>query len=310
MFCVQCGGEIPAGSRFCPRCGRAAPSPEAAATDGAPSAAGPEPPAGQGPSSTAGQGPPSGPPGPPTMPPPPSPPPPPSLGSAPPPGAYGGPSGGYPPSPPPPPAGGYPPPPPGAYPPPPPAGYPAPPSYYGAAGGGPVAYGLASFGQRAAALIIDSVVVGAIYIVGIIVAVIATPSATYDNPSPSPNGFGLLFMLLTWLAALVYYPFFEGKPAGQTLGKKAMGIRVVRRSNGAPLGYGLAIGRVLARFVEGFTFGIGLLLALFDDQNQTIHDKIAGTLVVRSSVYPPPGATPPTPGYQQPAPPPSPYQTG
>jgi len=296
MFCVQCGGEIPTGSRFCPRCGRAAPSPEGA---GAP----------DGPPSNTGQGPPSAPAGPPTVPPmPPPPPPPPSFGSAPPPGAYGepsgygGPSGGYPPPPPSPPPGGYPPPPPG--------GYPAPPPYYGTVGGGPVAYGLASFGQRVGGFLIDTFIVSAIYIVGIIVAVIATPSSTFDNPNPSPSGFGILFMLLTWLAAFAYYPFFEGKPAGQTLGKKAMGIRVVRKSNGAPLGYGLAIGRLFARFVDSFTFGIGLLWAAWDPENQTLHDKIAGTLVVRSSVYPPPGATPPAPGYQQPAPPPSPYQTG
>jgi uncharacterized RDD family membrane protein YckC len=149
---------------------------------------------------------------------------------------------------------------------------------------------------------------GALYMVGIIFMVITTPSASYDNPNPNPNGIGVLMFFLCWAASLAYPVVFEGRPAGQTLGKKAVGIRVVRKSNGGPLGYGLALGRLLARFADSFTLGLGLLWAAWDPEHQTFHDKIAGTLVVRSSVYPPPGKTPP--GYQQPAPPPSAYQTG
>jgi uncharacterized RDD family membrane protein YckC len=264
MFCVQCGGDVPAGSRFCPRCGRAAPE---AATDG--------------PASVPGSYPPSAPPpGPPTMPPPP-PPPPPVFGSPPPPYGYGQP---------------------GTYPPPPP---------YGAnpnPGGGPVAYGLANYGQRIGGYLIDGVIIWAILIFGFMVVGFSTPASTYDNPNPSPAGLAIVLMLLTWVAAAAYPVIFEGRPDGQTLGKKAVGIRVVRRANGGPLGFGLALGRLLARFVEGFTFGLGLLWAAWDPQHQTFHDKMAGTLVVRSEVYPPPGKT--APGYQQPAPPPSPYQTG
>jgi uncharacterized RDD family membrane protein YckC len=285
MFCAQCAGEIPAGSRFCPRCGRAAPGSEGAGAAGDRPPANPTVP----PTSPGGL-----PPMPPTMPPPP-PPPPPSYGAGAPP-----PSGGY--SPPPPPST------PGGYPAPPPA-YGAPPPYYGqAAGGGPVAYGLATFGQRAGALLIDTVIVTAVYVIGTIVAVATTPSSSFDNPNPGPTGVGILILIISWLAAAAYYPFFEGKPAGQTLGKKALGIRAVRKANGAPLGYGLAIGRFLARFADSFTFGLGLLWAAWDPDRQTFHDKIAGTLVVRSDVYPPPGIPSAAPGYQQPAPPPSPYQ--
>src|SRR5205807_10497138 len=121
-------------------------------------------------------------------------------------------------------------------------------------------------------------------------AAAATPSSSYDNPDPGPNGFGVLLMLLAFAAAFAYPVVFEGRPDGQTLGKKALGIREVRKSNGAPLGYGLAFGRLLARFVEGFTFGLGLLRAAWDPQHQTFPDKIAGTLVVKSRVCPLPGA--------------------
>lgn len=284
MLCVACGGDVPVGSRFCPRCGRAAPTPEDAA------------PMGAGPPSTP-------PPGPPTMPPPP-PPPPPGFGGGPgfgaPPAGYGappGPSGGFGA-----PAGGYGPPP-GSFPSPPPGSYPGAP--YGGAGGGPVPYGLASFGQRVGAFLLDMLITWGIFIFGMIVVGVTTPTESFDNPNPDPSGIGILVMMLSWVAAFAYPIVFEGRPEGQTLGKKALGIRVVRRVNGGPLGYGLAIGRALARMLEGFTFGIGLLWAAWDPMRQTLHDKLAGTLVVRSSVYPPPNAAPG--GYQQPAPPPNPY---
>jgi uncharacterized RDD family membrane protein YckC len=216
------------------------------------------------------------PPGPPTRPPPPPPPPPPSFGAGA--GAYGAPPpSGYP--------GGYP----GAYPPP----------QYGSTSGGPVTYGLASFGQRVGGFLIDGFIQWAIVIVGFIIAAITAPEPTFDNPDPGPGGLGTLVMMVCWLASVAYPIYFEGRPDGQTPGKKAVGIRVVRQDNGAPLGYGLAVGRFLARIVNWFTLGFGLLWAAWDPQHQAFHDKIANTLVVRSSVYPPPGAGPG--GYQQPA---------
>ncbi len=117
-------------------------------------------------------------------------------------------------------------------------------------------------------------------------------------------------MMITWFAGPAYFIIMEGRPEGQTFGKKLLGIRVVRKTNGGPIGFGLAVGRYLARFVDIVTLGLGLLWAAWDPLHQTFHDKIAGTLVVRSTVYPPaPRAGSAPPGYQA-APPPNPYQTG
>jgi len=259
MNCPACGGEVPAGSLYCPRCGRATASTE--------------PPG----------GPPVGPPpGPPTAPPPPPPPPPPPSNpgyGAPPPGGYAPPPGGY----------GTPP----GYTPPP--AYGAPSQYGGGGAGGPVQAGLASFGQRVGATLIDWAILGAIFFVAFLIAGITASASTYDNPDAGPSPIGWLLILLAFLAGFAYYPFFEGRPEGQTIGKKALGTRVVRQSNGAPLGYGLAIGRTLARAVDGFIFGLGYLWAIWDPLHQAWHDKIASTLVVRSAVYPPPTATTPGP---------------
>jgi uncharacterized RDD family membrane protein YckC len=156
--------------------------------------------------------------------------------------------------------------------------------------------------------VIDSFILWAVMTLGLLIAGATVPTESFENPNPGPSGIGGLIMFITWFASPAYFVILEGRPEGQTLGKKAMGIRVVRKNNGAPVGYGLAVGRYLARFVDAITLGLGLLWAAWDPLHQTFHDKIAGTLVVRSTVYPPPpqaGSGPP--GYQA-APPPNPYQ--
>jgi uncharacterized RDD family membrane protein YckC len=162
--------------------------------------------------------------------------------------------------------------------------------------GGPATEGLASFGQRVGGAVIDGFIVWIIMGAGFIIAAATVPESSFENPSPGPSGFGNLMQTITWFASAAYYVIQEGRPEGATVGKKAMGIRVVRKANGAPLGFGLAIGRYLARFLDIITFGLGLLWAAWDPLHQTFHDKAAGTLVVRSSVYPPPpkpGSAPP-----------------
>jgi uncharacterized RDD family membrane protein YckC len=157
--------------------------------------------------------------------------------------------------------------------------------------------------------LIDGFILWVVMAAGFLVVAATVPAESFENPNPGPSGLGGLIMLITWLAGPAYYVLLEGRPDGQTFGKKAVGTRVVRKTNGAPMGYGLAIGRYLARFVDFFTLGLGLLWAAWDPMHQTFHDKIAGTLVVRASVYPPPpkaGSAPP--GYEA-APPSNPYQT-
>lgn len=175
----------------------------------------------------------------------------------------------------------------------------------------PVAAGeVVPFGMRAGGAVIDGFILWVVMTVGFLFAAASVPEASFENLHPAPSGFGRLMLFVTWLIAPAYYILMEGRPAGQTIGKRLLGTRVVRKSGGgAPIGYGLAIVRFLGRILDLVTLGLGLVWAVWDPQHQTFHDKIAGTLVVRSDVYPAPGAAAPG-GYQQPAPPPSPYQTG
>lgn len=67
---------------------------------------------------------------------------------------------------------------------------------------------------------------------------------------------------------------------GQTLGKRVMGLRIVR-TNGERVKLGSALRRELGYVISGILF-VGFLWILFDNRRQGFHDKLAGTFVVYS----------------------------
>jgi uncharacterized RDD family membrane protein YckC len=92
--------------------------------------------------------------------------------------------------------------------------------------------------------------------------------------------------LITDLLSIAYYVYFEGSAAGQTLGKRAMGIRVIDFDNGGPIGYGRAFVRWIGRIVSAIPCGLGYFWMLWDKQKQTWHDKFAKAVVVPADAYP------------------------
>ncbi len=91
-------------------------------------------------------------------------------------------------------------------------------------------------------------------------------------------------MLGAWLGALLYEPVMIAVK-GQTLGKMAVSIKVVRADNGLVPGAGKSFGRWLIPFLLRLTF-FGYFLCylwlLWDNNRQGLHDKAAQTLVIRS----------------------------
>lgn len=67
---------------------------------------------------------------------------------------------------------------------------------------------------------------------------------------------------------------------GQTAGKMAMRIRVVRMDGGG-LSVGAAMVRYVGYFVSAIVFMIGYLMAGFRRDKRALHDLMAGTRVVR-----------------------------
>jgi uncharacterized RDD family membrane protein YckC len=71
---------------------------------------------------------------------------------------------------------------------------------------------------------------------------------------------------------------------GQTLGKMAAGLRIVPAQSGHSLDMSCAVKRTVAWLVLAIPAGLGLLSACFSRDRRGLHDRFAGTRVVRASV--------------------------
>jgi uncharacterized RDD family membrane protein YckC len=67
---------------------------------------------------------------------------------------------------------------------------------------------------------------------------------------------------------------------GQTLGKMAVGVRVVAL-DGGPVGLSRAVLRLVGYWVSSIALGIGYLIAAFRADKRALHDLLAGTRVER-----------------------------
>lgn len=132
------------------------------------------------------------------------------------------------------------------------------------------------FGRRLIANIIDSFVVGIInFIVSFSIGFV------FGFMNLMVVGTVLSFMVSV-IAGYGYYIYFLVS-RGATLGKMALGIKVITVS-GEPLTVGRVILReVVGKWISALVLGIGYLSIIFDQKKQGWHDKIAGTLVVHAS---------------------------
>ena len=140
-----------------------------------------------------------------------------------------------------------------------------------------------AWGRRAGAYIVDSLVILVpVVIVGFLIgAAVGLSSDDEDSALGSATVAGYLIGIV---GPFVYFTYFHGS-TGQTPAKRWLGIRVVGDSTGEPIGYGRAFGRYGITFVFG-VFIIPLLLdylwPLWDEKNQALHDKVVGSIVVKT----------------------------
>lgn len=87
--------------------------------------------------------------------------------------------------------------------------------------------------------------------------------------------------LMRWFGPAVATVFFLTRLRA-TPGKLVLRAAVVDAHTGNTLSMRQAWIRVLACFLSYMTFGIGHLMVIFDRRKQALHDKCAGTVVVRA----------------------------
>ena len=132
-------------------------------------------------------------------------------------------------------------------------------------------------GRRIAAALLDLIVLAVLFVV--LGLLIGDSESGDGGASVNLEGAGaLLFFALT----LLYYGVTEAM-TGQTLGKRLLGVRVARASDGSKPGAGAIAGRTVLRIVDALPFAylLGLIVVLATGQRrQRIGDLAAGTTVV------------------------------
>ena len=151
----------------------------------------------------------------------------------------------------------------------------------------------AGFWKRVAAYILDAVVVTiaaqivqAVLLVGFLGMNMG--SLTANPESMFSSGSGIAFVLAIYLFPLVlfgiYYAAFHASARQATLGKMAVGIKVVR-SDGRRISMARAVARFFAFILSGLILYIGYLMAAFTGRKQALHDLMCDTLVVDKWAY-------------------------
>jgi uncharacterized RDD family membrane protein YckC len=87
--------------------------------------------------------------------------------------------------------------------------------------------------------------------------------------------------LITIAVGWIYYASMESGQKQATLGKQAMGLKVTDLSGGR-INFGQATIRHFGKIISTLILCIGYLMMLWDPKNQTLHDKIASTLVIKN----------------------------
>jgi uncharacterized RDD family membrane protein YckC len=148
---------------------------------------------------------------------------------------------------------------------------------------------IAQLPVRAISAFIDVTVMFTGYLIGLILG--ATVLTQFDDALA-----GAVIVIFTVLAIVGYPLIFEVTTRGRTLGKMAMGLRVVS-DDGGPERFRQALFRALASVIEIWLFagGPAVICSLLSPKGKRIGDVFAGTMVIseRAPRLSPPPAMPP-----------------
>ena len=151
--------------------------------------------------------------------------------------------------------------------------------------GGEVRY--AGFWIRFVAYMIDGLVmlVPTAILVGIFAAFVILTDESLDHEGLPAL---LVVAIVVLVAALIvvnrlYEALMTSSPRGATLGKMALGLRIVR-FDGTQLSFGRATARHFVKYMVTpmVPLAIGYIMAAFTNRKRALHDILADTLVIKS----------------------------
>jgi uncharacterized RDD family membrane protein YckC len=148
-------------------------------------------------------------------------------------------------------------------------GQPGYPQQYGQPGFGAVPGNLAAWPNRVGGALIDGLLIGVPYGIG---------------GAFAGNNDLIIVTLIFYLIGLglaIWNVVIRQGNTGQTIGKQALGLKLVSADTGQPVGPGKAFLRQLTHILDSAACYIGYLWPLWDEKKQTFADKINNTYVIK-----------------------------
>ncbi len=148
-------------------------------------------------------------------------------------------------------------------------------------------YTLAGIGSRFCAALIDHLIMGLILLLVIFLGGIAVNFLKRGDAELSASLLTALIVIVSFVVLAGYYVVLETVQRGQSIGKRALGLRVIRKS-GLPITFSDSLLRNLLRVVDFLpvSYALGVVTMFFDGQWRRLGDLAANTVVVREgNVY-------------------------
>ncbi|MED4581954.1 RDD family protein [Brevibacillus choshinensis] len=142
----------------------------------------------------------------------------------------------------------------------------------------------AGMGSRAAAMMIDFAILFLVNLTVFIVFGLVIFGKDSEFFLETENMALAIVILVVFVLNFGYFLLQEAFWSGQTIGKRLMGLRVMR-DNGQPITFLGATIRNVFRIVDGLPMGyfLGALISFFHPQDKRLGDLVAGTIVVVES---------------------------
>lgn len=144
------------------------------------------------------------------------------------------------------------------------------------------------FWIRFVAVVIDGILLSIVFIaIGFLIGLLGL-AASFEGVDTSDSsaltaavmGAAGLFQVLGVVMGFLYFTLMESSKNQGTLGKMALGLKVVD-AEGNQLSFGKAALRYIGKFVSQIILMIGYIIAAFNPRKQALHDMIASTFVIK-----------------------------
>jgi uncharacterized RDD family membrane protein YckC len=142
---------------------------------------------------------------------------------------------------------------------------------------------LAGVGTRLLAALLDALVmIGVILAALIVIALLDSLIALQPHGMSAESVLGAFTLLFLFGFVFTYYAGLELLWNGQTVGKRALKLRVLQ-DNGTPVDAAAVLARTVVRLVDFLPVGylVGLVSMIVDGRARRLGDVVGGTIVVR-----------------------------